>query len=164
ESDAALVDRLSEPFKTVGRDSETPHAVTATWIISFEQLERRHTPTSNVLSVISLFDRQGIPKEFITDYWHRTHATESGASEAADITKVLGTLKAFSFISEGNDHSVDMHRLVQLVTRKWLINKKRVAKFVQDVLQIVSDAYPFGRFETRELCLKYLPHAQAVLK
>ncbi|KAH6866069.1 P-loop containing nucleoside triphosphate hydrolase protein, partial [Thelonectria olida] len=164
EGDAALVDRLSEPFETAGRDSEIPHAVTATWIISFEQLERRHTPTSNVLSVISLFDRQGIPKKFVADYWHRTQAAESGGSEAAEVTKVLGTLKAFSFISEGKDHSVDMHRLVQLVMRKWLFNEKKMAKFAQDALHIVSDAYPFGRFETRELCLKYLPHAQAVLK
>lgn len=30
DSDMALVDRLSEPFNTVGRDSETPRSVTAT--------------------------------------------------------------------------------------------------------------------------------------
>lgn len=36
ESDSALVGQLSESFETVGRDSETPHAVTAAWIISFE--------------------------------------------------------------------------------------------------------------------------------
>ncbi|KAH7123390.1 hypothetical protein B0J13DRAFT_153463 [Dactylonectria estremocensis] len=167
ESDSALVDRLSEPFETVGRDSDTPHALTATWIISFEQIERRHSLTSDILSLISLFDRQAIPKDFVADYWHRRRPKESEAaeaSEAADITKVLGTLKAFSFISEGKDRTVDMHRLVQLVTRKWLVNKGKMAEFTQHALGIVSDAYPYGQFENREVCLKYLPHADAVLE
>ncbi|KAK7419112.1 hypothetical protein QQZ08_010982 [Neonectria magnoliae] len=164
ESDSALVDRLSEPFETVGRDSDIPHAVTATWIISFEQIERQNASTSEVLSLISLFDRQAIPKDFVTDYWRRRRSKELEASEAAEITKALGTLKAFSFISEGKDQSVDMHRLVQLVTRKWLVNKGRMAEFAQHALKTVSDAYPFGRFESQEICLKYLPHAYSVLK
>lgn len=58
ESDSSLVDRLSEPFEAIGRDSNTPHALTATWIISFEQIERRHLFASEVLSLVSLFDRQ----------------------------------------------------------------------------------------------------------
>ncbi|KAM0433914.1 hypothetical protein ACHAPT_003858 [Fusarium lateritium] len=167
ESDSALVDRLSEPFEAAGRDSDTPHALTATWIISFEQIERQHAFSSEVLSLISLFDRQAIPEDFVADYWHRRRPKESEATEAseeADITKVLGTLKAFSFISEGKDQTVDMHRLVQLVTRKWLVTKGTMAEFAQHALKIVSDAYPYGEFENREVCLKYLPHADAVLE
>ncbi|PTB38490.1 hypothetical protein M441DRAFT_71922 [Trichoderma asperellum CBS 433.97] len=41
KADFAFVGQLSEPFEMVGRDSETPHAVTATWIISFEQIKRQ---------------------------------------------------------------------------------------------------------------------------
>ncbi|KAL5610516.1 hypothetical protein FOBRF1_006633 [Fusarium oxysporum] len=116
ESDIALVDRLSEPFETVGRDSDTPHAVTATWIISFEQIERQDGFTGEVLSLISLFDRQAIPKTFILDYWQKERVPKTGGpSEEAKITKALGTLKAFCFISEAKDQSLDMHRLVQLV-------------------------------------------------
>ncbi|KAH7108962.1 P-loop containing nucleoside triphosphate hydrolase protein [Dactylonectria macrodidyma] len=164
ESDSALVDRLSEPFEAVGRDSDTPHAVTATWIISFEQIERRHAFASDILSLISLLDRQAIPKDFAADYCHRTLPKESEISEAAELTKALGTLKAFSFISKGKDQTVDMHRLVQLVTRKWLVIKSRMAEFAQHALEIVSAAYPYGRFESREICLRYLPHAHAVLE
>uniref|UniRef100_A0A8H7K6B6 ORC1/DEAH AAA+ ATPase domain-containing protein n=1 Tax=Bionectria ochroleuca TaxID=29856 RepID=A0A8H7K6B6_BIOOC len=55
DSDAAFVDHLSEPFETVGRDSRTPHAVTATWIISFNQIQRRNPFESDILSFISFF-------------------------------------------------------------------------------------------------------------
>ncbi|KAF5530615.1 kinesin light chain [Fusarium mexicanum] len=167
KSDVALVDRLSEPFETVGRDSDTPHAVTATWIISFEQIEKQDRFTGEILSLISLFDRQAIPKEFITGYWQKEWERVSQASESfpeAKIIKALGTLKAFCFISEAKDESLDMHRLVQLVARKWLTIKGKMVEFAQQALKTVSSAFPYGEFETREICLKYLPHAHAVLR
>ncbi|EWZ78435.1 hypothetical protein FOWG_17299 [Fusarium oxysporum f. sp. lycopersici MN25] len=164
ESDIALVDRLSEPFETVGRDSDTPHAVTATWIISFEQIEKQDRFTGQVLSLISLFDRQAIPREFITYYWQKERVSEvDKSSQEARVTKALGTLKAFCFVSEAKDESLDMHRLVQLVARKWLAIKGKMAEFAQQALKTVSSAFPYGQFETREVCLKYLPHAHAVL-
>ncbi|KAK7582824.1 hypothetical protein V3481_012122 [Fusarium oxysporum f. sp. vasinfectum] len=166
-SDAVLVDCLSEPFEAMGRDSDTPHAVTATWIISFEQIEKQDRFTGEVLSLISLFDRQAIPKEFISGYWQKEWERVSEASESfpeAKIIKALGTLKAFCFILEAKDQSLDMHRLVQLVTRKWLAVKGNMTKYAQQALKTVSGAFPYGRFETREVCLKYLPHAYAVLR
>ncbi|KAF5669914.1 kinesin light chain [Fusarium denticulatum] len=165
ESDVALLDRLSEPFETVGRDSDTPHAVTATWIISFEQIEKQDRFTGEVLSLVSLLDRQAIPREFIVYYWQRNRVSEvSRSSQEARVTKALGTLKAFCFISEAKDESLDMHRLVQVVARKWLTIKGKMAEFAQQALRTVSSAFPYGEFETREVCLKYLPHAFAVLK
>jgi hypothetical protein len=68
ESNDALVDCLSESFETVGRDSDTPHAVTATWIVSFEQIEQQDTFTGKELSLLSLFHRQAIPRGFIVNY------------------------------------------------------------------------------------------------
>ncbi|KZL82666.1 kinesin light chain, partial [Colletotrichum incanum] len=44
ESDKSLVDQLSKPFKAISRDSETPHALTATWIVSFNQIQTRKSP------------------------------------------------------------------------------------------------------------------------
>lgn len=56
-----------------------------------------------------------------------------------------------------------MHRLVQLVTRKWLAKRGRMAHFAREALMVVSEAYPFGEIENREQCLQHLPHAEAVL-
>jgi hypothetical protein len=58
QSDQQLVDLLSEEFETVGRDSETSRAVTETWILSFEQIQRQNIFASQLLSLMSLFDRQ----------------------------------------------------------------------------------------------------------
>ncbi|KAL6406794.1 Protein SERAC1 [Ilyonectria robusta] len=163
DSDVALVDRLSEPFNTVGRDSETPRSLTATWIILFEMIEQQDSFTSNILSFISLLDRQAIPKEFITIYCFNAQPQGLNAIDAAKLTKSLGLLKAFSFITNEKNETVDMHRLVQLVTRKWLLVKGAMVGFAQHALKTVADAYPKRPFGSRLLCLKYLPHANSVL-
>lgn len=64
ESDSAFIDQLSESFETVGRDSETPHAVTATWIISFEQIRRKQPLISDILSFSKLLPLSGNSKSF----------------------------------------------------------------------------------------------------
>ncbi|WYZ37727.1 hypothetical protein EsH8_II_001233 [Colletotrichum jinshuiense] len=164
ESDSRFVDYLSKSFEAIGRDSDTPHAITATWIISFEQIQRDNTLAGDILSLISFFDRQAIPKEFISTYYIKKNTQDLEISPEAIVTEALGTLKAFCFITEGKDQSVDIHRLVQLVTRKWLLGKQRVTEFSRQALQIVSDAFPYGEHENQEACRKQLPHAYAVLE
>ncbi|EFQ27410.1 hypothetical protein CGRA01v4_04490 [Colletotrichum graminicola] len=68
ESDENLVDQLSEPFTTVGRDSDVPNKVTTTWIVSFNQIQQRGALVSQILSFIFLLDRQTIPKKFVSRY------------------------------------------------------------------------------------------------
>ncbi|KAK1983101.1 hypothetical protein LZ30DRAFT_624045 [Colletotrichum cereale] len=161
ESDDSLVEQLSEPFEAVGRDSETPHALTATWIISFNQIRHQEALASDILSFASLLDRQAVPEKFIVHFGNNRSKRDVSAAE---VTKALGTLKAFSFISGAKDRTIDMHRLVQLVTRKWLDNHGRLAEYVDQALEILSDKYPFGKHENRRLCRDYLPHANALLQ
>jgi hypothetical protein len=85
------------------------------------------------------------------------------SSNLAAIIKALGILQAFSFISRGKSDTINIHRLVQLVTRKWLAKRGRMAHFAREALMVVSEAYPFGEIENREQCLQHLPHAEAVL-
>ena len=75
-SDQDLVELLSEEFETVGRDSETPRAVTATWILSFEQIKRQNGLAGELLSLMSFFDRQAIPSEFLSHYSERQPTQE----------------------------------------------------------------------------------------
>lgn len=165
ESDSALIDQLSESFETVGRDSETPHAVTAAWIISFEQIRRKEAFISDILSFLSFFHFQAIPRDFVKDYYQQRYQgqIEGDTLATAVLMKALGTLKAFSFISEGEDKSLSMHRLVQLVTQKWVINEGQVDKFAKFALTTMLANYPPGEFDTREICMRYLPHANSVL-
>ncbi|TKW55178.1 Kinesin light chain [Colletotrichum tanaceti] len=163
ESDDILVEQLSEPFEAVGRDSETPHALTATWIVSFNQIQQQDVLASEILSFACLLDRQGIPEEFVVSFCNRRGA-EGQQISTNTITKALGTLKAFSLVSPATNNTIDMHRLVQLVTRKWLDIHGRLAGSVEQALVIVSKLYPSGRHESRQVCQDYLPHAIAVLQ
>ncbi|SPO02369.1 uncharacterized protein DNG_05042 [Cephalotrichum gorgonifer] len=155
-----LVDLLSEEFEAVGRDSGTSHAVTETWILSFEQIQKQDRLASELLSLMSFFDRQAIPSEFLS-YYSKKQVPESGGSIL--LTKALGVLKAFSFIIGDKADSFTMHRLVQLITRKWLARSNTMSYFAGQALLAVSHSYPFGKFETRMICGAYLAHVYAVV-
>ncbi|KAF5001982.1 hypothetical protein FDECE_10784 [Fusarium decemcellulare] len=161
-SEGGIVDLLSEEFETVGRDSDTPRAVAETWILSFQQIERQHPFAGELLSLMSLFDRQAIPMDFLEFYAEGKKDMEPKRS--IHLVKALGVLKAFSFIraEKAGDHN--MHRLVQLVTHTWLVRNKTIHEFSEAALQAVSRFYPFGDFEDISTCSAYLAHAFAVLK
>ncbi|KAK4466236.1 kinesin light chain [Cladorrhinum samala] len=148
-SNESQVKLLNEEFETVGRDSESSRAVAKTWILSFEQIKSQNPLAGNLLSFLSLFDRQEIPMEFPIGGLERT--------------KALGALKAFSFITQGKDGNFNMHRLVQLVTRNWLKQNGTMPRFAEQAIFAVAEAYPYGKHENRVKCGKYLPHVYAVL-
>ncbi|KAF4948389.1 hypothetical protein FGADI_9701 [Fusarium gaditjirri] len=164
-----LVELLNEEFETVGRDSDTPRAVAQTWMLSFQQIERQYLFASELLSLMCLFDRQKIPLDFVDFYARETLPAESNTK--LQLVKALGVLKAFSFIrpEKGGDHT--MHRLIQLVTRTWLVRKGRIAEFTRHAFSAVSDFYPYASFDDAEFwledmttCTAYLSHAKSVLE
>lgn len=160
-SDEDLIDLLSEDFGTVVGDSDTPRAVAQTWMLSFQQIEREYPFAGDLLSLMSLFDRQAIPLEFLKFYSEKKKRAESNIR--MQLVKALGVLKAFCFIraEKGGDHN--MHRLVQLVTRTWLVRKGTMPSFARNALLAVSHFYPYGHFEKLDTCTAYLAHASSVL-
>lgn len=159
-SEKGLVDLLSEDFEAVGRDSATPRAVAETWILSFQQIERQTPFAAELLSLMSLFDRQSIPMDFLEFY---SEEKKKEPSSAIQLVKALGVLKAFSFIIAEKCGDHNMHRLVQLVTRAWLNRNGTKKEFARWALLAVSDYYPYGHFEDIPTCSAYLAHAYAVL-
>ncbi|PNP86251.1 hypothetical protein FNYG_00479 [Fusarium nygamai] len=168
-SENDLVDLLNEEFETVGRDADTPHAVAQTWMLSFQQIERQHPFASELLSLMCLFDRQKIPLDFVD--FHARENLPAGTNTKLQLVKALGMLKAFCFIrpEKGGDHS--MHRLIQLVTRTWLVRKGSIAEFTRHAFSAVSDFYPYADFDNPEFwledmatCTAYLSHAKSVLE
>jgi len=73
-------------------------------------------------------------------------------------------LKVFSFIITSiEDKTFNMHRLVQLVTQKWLIIEKMAKVRAEEALLILLDLYLYGSYKNREVYNKYLPYIYAVL-
>ncbi|GLI81885.1 hypothetical protein PoHVEF18_010279 [Penicillium ochrochloron] len=113
-SDQDLVALLSEEFETVGRDLKTPRAVAETWMLSFAQIQQQDAFASELFSLMSFFDRQAIPMEFL-EYYNEQQGQEKRGE--IQLQKSLGILKAFSFVTTEQDQSLNVHRLVQLVSR-----------------------------------------------
>ena len=164
QSDQSLVELLSKPFEEVGRDSSVPNAVAATWIISFKVIRDRHRDASDLLSLLSSFDWQGIPKSFLSRYSNKHYRPDSprGRNPEIRLTEALGVLKAFSFVSiDQIDRFVNMHRLVYLVTRNWLVEERISERWAAEAFSIVS-----GSLLTPLDCdrhFKYLRSAWTVL-
>ncbi|KAH9901850.1 hypothetical protein F4778DRAFT_771119 [Xylariomycetidae sp. FL2044] len=166
QNDGNPINLLSEEFEATGRDSALPHGVVATWILSFDQIERQNALAGEILSLMSLLDRQAIPMEFLSCYNEKwsTHPD----TDPVRLENALGVLKAYSLITQGNDGNLDMHRLVHFVTRKWLAETQKAQDFTGRALLVLSECYPYYHdsktLKFREKCIAYLPHALAVLE
>src|SRR5262249_36302235 len=136
-SDDAKTKLLSESFETIGRDSKVPNAVAATWIISFDQINKSCPRAAEMLSLMAFLDCQSIPKPLL----------QRECDEPFEIIKALGTLKAFSLVIETGGDTFNMHRLVQLVMRKWLAVNGELQRRAGQALATVANLYPNGNFE-----------------
>ena len=169
KGDDDLVELLSQPFEEVGRDSSIPNAVIATWLISFNQITKQYPKASAVLSLASFFDRQGIPEVFLSwSVWDNLTPQAGLQPESTftsiELKKAVGVLKAFSFVSTGKkDDVIDIHRLVQLAVRKWLIFKGETSMWACQALFVTADLFPNGVYENWRTCSEYLPHVDAIL-
>ncbi|KAF6824900.1 Nephrocystin-3-like protein 3 [Colletotrichum plurivorum] len=101
---------------------------------------------SEILSVISLLDRQAIPRGIVWEYCHTRLLEDAGSADDSNdnsvadadvdlaLTTALGTLQAFSFITKASDDSYNMHRLVQLITHKRMMNRGVMDRFSGDAI------------------------------
>jgi len=170
QGDNTLVELLSQPFQEEVIDSSIPIAVTSTWIVSFTQIHKQYPCAIELLSLLSFFDRQSVPKLFLASYWQDEHSQRHQQKQtdlstgAVELEKSLGVLKAFSFVSESEvEESLNMHRLTQLVMRKWLITKGEAGMWGSIALSILSNLFPTGQYENWTTCRSFLPHVYAIL-
>jgi tetratricopeptide (TPR) repeat protein len=153
DSEAEL---LSQDFEATGRDRDSFNAITKTWRISFEQINKRRPLSTQLLSIMAYFDKQAIPKELLL----KSHSMSQVEFESA-----LGTLQAFSMITPGTSADCyDIHRLVQVCTRDWLKRSSMAEEVLSHAVKIMVHAYPMTSHEDWQKCAPYLPHAQAVLE
>ncbi|KAL4899128.1 hypothetical protein BDW74DRAFT_163919 [Aspergillus multicolor] len=154
DSEETSMDLLCEPFETLGRDTGVPNAVATTLIVSINQIKEQNPKAVEVLQLIAFLDRNEVPKSLV----------QARVKRALDLTKALGTLKAFSLIvpTDGKGN-FSFHRLVQLVLRKWLLIESLYEDKSIQAMELLDEVYPDATFENWGICAAYLPHAQSVL-
>lgn len=161
-----------------GRQDRSSESVTRTWWVTFELLKKKYPRSAEMLTMMSLLDRQQIPLALVQEVGENTF----------DFEEAIGILEAFSLIhsypyvkvcdeevvellfgqrpdlSNMSSKFCDMHRLVQASTREWLSQlEKDKLDVATNTLLLVSKVFPVADYEHRLLCRILYPHADAVL-
>lgn len=145
-------DLLSEELGDHRRYHDSQSSIMNTLKLSFDQIVRQKPLAANILSFMAFLDRNGMPKSLIKRDNVRT----------VDFVSALGTLQAFSLIgAEKGGTSFEMHRLVQLSLQRWLRNSR--IKWQNEVLEVLSEKFPFGDFNNWKECETLSPHAQTAI-
>ena len=143
------------------RDSSVSDTVITTWQMSFEHIRKTSPAAADLLSLMAMFDRQGVPERLLYDGRSRLQFEDA-----------VTPLTSFSLIrtqgrkpsrQQTGDQSFEMHSLVQLSTRKWLELNDEVGKWRKASLRIVAATFPNGQHETWASCQILLPHSKKVL-
>ncbi|KAH0562547.1 hypothetical protein GP486_002768 [Trichoglossum hirsutum] len=161
--DSEMQDLLSEDLPDHRRDRDrdrdpdgkTQNSVIRTWKVSFDQIRNQKPRAAEILSLMAVLDRQGIPKTLL----------RRGGERGVEFTTAFGTLQAFSLITaEKGGENLEIHRLVQMSTQRWLEYRGEMTKWQEEALEILTAAFPSGDYENWVTCEALSPHAQAVTR
>ncbi|KAL3428598.1 hypothetical protein BDV09DRAFT_201434 [Aspergillus tetrazonus] len=143
-----------EDAKDLRRDPSIRHSVITTWQLSFERIRHSHPIATELLALMSMFDRQGIPEYLVQEDY-----------ETLQFEDALARLISYSLIrSEIKDRLFEMHRLVQLSVRVWLDIHNELEQWQEKSRGIMARVLPNGDYENWVQCQELLPHAREVMK
>ncbi|OCK73381.1 hypothetical protein K432DRAFT_410741 [Lepidopterella palustris CBS 459.81] len=149
----------TQEARDLRRDASGSDAVLTTWQISFEQIRKTRPEAADLLSLMTMFDRQGIPEYLLYNGRNRLQFEDA-----------VAPLTSFSLIrmltgkqSWHGERAFEMHGLVQLATRKWLELNRQVDRWQKASLRIMAATFPSGQYKTWAVCRALLPHSRKVL-
>ncbi|KAI1524482.1 kinesin [Pyrenophora tritici-repentis] len=165
------------------RDWEAKNSIIVTWQISFEYIQQTRSSAADLLSLMSFFDRQGIPeallhrqtlqggaqtsqKEPEQDVWESDEEDNASQSSVGDnqFEGDIVALRNFCFISvDTSGTSFEMHALVQLATRMWLEANSKLEQWKEQFISNLCAAFPTGEYENWVACRALNAHAKAAI-
>jgi hypothetical protein len=167
------------------RDRDAKNSIIITWQISFDYILQERPSAADLLSLMSFFDRQGIPEGLLRNRIelgsrhkvlenlndnnegrdNKGRESETSESESADeFEDDILMLRNYSFIFVNIDKvTFRMHRLVQLATRKWLEAHKKLERWKEQYIKNLCAEFPIGHYENWAKCGAIFPHVQLAL-
>jgi hypothetical protein len=164
------------------RDRDAKNSIIITWQISFDYIHQVRPSAANLLSLMSFFDRQGIPEALVQNRGETRNGREdlerrrsdnegrdgedSGSESSVhdEFEDDILTLRNYSFIFVNVDTTTfGMHRLVQLATRKWLEAHGQLEGWKQQYIKNLCTEFPTGKYENWAKCRALFPHAKSAL-
>jgi hypothetical protein len=184
KSDRKKTSLLNYEGGQLRRDWEAKNSIIITWQISFDHIRQARPSAADLLSLMSFFDRQGIPQALvrIPIETEQSRGNLGGADEDDEkddekdndedsTSESIGddgfeddilTLRNYSFISVNADKTTfEMHRLVQLATRKWLDAHAQLERWKQQFIKNFFAEFPTGEYENWKKCQSLFPHVKS---
>ena len=192
KNDKSKMSLLDQDDGNLRRDEGASNSVLLTWQISFEHIREVRPSAADLLSLMSLFDRQAIPEPLLKErsaahYGDLTAKTaknhdnndedgnesDTSSEDGDDFLEMtfddqfeddVTMLLGYSFIAVTTDVAAfEMHRLVQLATQRWLAAKGQLKRWQQQFISSLHAAFPTGNYENWDICQTLFPHAKSAL-
>jgi tetratricopeptide (TPR) repeat protein len=131
-------------------------SVGTTWSLAFEKVQQANPAAADLLRLCAFLDPDLIQEEIITG-----GASELGsvlqpvASDPLKLNDAIGTLLNYSLVHRNPDHSISVHRLVQVVLRHNM-NKSTQRRWAERAVLAVYQAFPEVDYENWQLCQQYI--------
>ncbi|KAJ5651978.1 hypothetical protein N7507_009404 [Penicillium longicatenatum] len=173
QSDHQAIVLLNHEGQT-DRDWEAKNSILLTWQISFDHIRRVRPSAADLLSLMSFFDWQGIPKDLLrVQDQARNHQASSPLGVESlpksdlddDFESDIITLRDYSFVTTTSENSMvfTMHRLVQLTARAWLEMNDQAEEWKERFINNLHAEFPTGQYEHWERCRTLFPHVKSAI-
>ncbi|EED11465.1 kinesin, putative [Talaromyces stipitatus ATCC 10500] len=135
------------------RDQSGRYPVIMTWQISFDQIHHIYPKATDLLALMSMFDRQGIPEELVSE-----------GIDQLQFEDTMALLISFSLIQvEIGGRLFELHRLVQLSVQQWLKKQGWLYQLVKQSLRVMEAVFPSGDYQTSASFHMLLPHFKEMI-
>ncbi|KAH8691820.1 hypothetical protein BGW36DRAFT_464476 [Talaromyces proteolyticus] len=172
KSDCKKIRLLDHDDGQFRRDWEAKNSVLVTWQISFDSIRQTRRSAADLLSLMSFFDRQGIPEALLQGRTNQEIAQRSGSDDdegsesqssiTDEFQNDILALRRYLFISISVDRTTfEMHNLVQLATRRWLEANGELERWKQQYIRNLNSEFPTGEYENWAQCQVLFPHAKS---
>jgi citrate lyase synthetase len=156
---------LSHEAGDLRREGGASNAILKTWQISFKHIRSKRPSAADLLSLMSFFDRQGIPVSLLKPIDPKRvlqdSESESDSNTDDDFEDDLDILRDFCLVATNNDGNVlEMHGLVQLSMRKWLEVDQLQDKFKNQCIEQMAAAFPTGDYINWAKCQQLFVHVE----
>jgi hypothetical protein len=167
KSDRKRTSLLNYEGEQPRRDWEAKNSIIITWQISFDHIREVRPSAVDLLSLMSFFDWQGIPEALFRSRIEQRNTRQvqkesnnnndeddiSQSSVSDEFEDDVVALRNYSFIAISADGTTfEMHRLVQLATRKWLEAYGQRERWKQQFIRNLCTELPTGEYENWERC------------
>ncbi|KAF4332557.1 kinesin light chain [Fusarium beomiforme] len=157
------------------QDGGASNAILTTWQVSFDHIRSRRPSAADLLSLMSFFNRQGIPESLLgpprsysatqsispkctTD----PHSQGSNNETRNEFEDDVAILRDYCLIMLSEDAGTfEMNGLVQLAMRRWLKAQGLQNKFLEQYITVMASSFPTGDYENWTRCRALFAHVEA---